>query len=135
MAFFSWLSEQPLKRDMKVRPDITKTNACNKTQTNKQNRLKVLMRVKLTYYCIWLIMCSTYRFHHFLIFDLIVSFVEMRGLLLILVCGLFQPVTLSDMLEAMEGQLLLDIPTVLYPTLFSERIKPFLRKARVSKRA
>ena len=80
-------------------------------------------------------MCLTYRFNHFLIFDLIVSFVEMRGLLLILVCGLFQPVTLSDMLEAMEGQLLLDIPTVLYPTLFSERIKPFLRKARVSKRA
>ena len=46
MAFFSWLSEQPLKRDMKVRPDITKTNACNKTQTNKPNRLKVLMRAE-----------------------------------------------------------------------------------------
>lgn len=65
-------------------------------------------------------MCLMYRFNHFLIFDLIVSFVGMRGLLLILVCGLFQPVTLSDMLEAMEGQLLLDIPTVLYPTLLKD---------------
>jgi len=65
-------------------------------------------------------MCSTYRFNHFLIFDFSVSFVGMRGLPLILVCGVFHPVTLSDMLEAMEGQLLRDIPKVLYFTLFKD---------------
>ena len=68
--------------------------------TNKpQNRMMGLMRVRNLHITAWvkfyvLNNCSTYRFSHFSIFDLTVSFSEMRGSLLILVCGLFHPVTL-----------------------------------------
>lgn len=65
-------------------------------------------------------MCSTRRFNHFHIFDFSVSFVGMRGLPLILVCGVFHPVTLSDMLEAMEGQFATSQKLILYYTLFKD---------------
>ena len=106
---FQLVFRTPTERDTNIRPDISGAHARNKTQTNKQTKQNegLNARRKFTYYCtvsMLFVMCSTYRFNHFLIFDFTVSFAEMHGLLLILVCGLYHPVTLSDMLEAMEGQ-------------------------------
>ena len=86
------------------------------------------VRQKLLYYCIWLVMSSMFRCNHFLIFDWTVSFSEMRGLPLILVCGLFHPVTLSDMLEAMEGQLYLETSQEFFTPLYG-KTKPLSKKS------
>lgn len=66
------------------------------------------MRVRI----ILLLLVKFYVLYVFnFIFHFTVSFAEMHGLPLILVCGLFHPVTLSDMPEAMGGELLCPVPS------------------------
>lgn len=97
-----------MKRDRKIRPDAARTQKQANKETNNQNKMRGLMRVRN----ILLLLVEFYVLYVFnFIFHFTVSFAEMHGLPLILVCGLFHLVTLSDMPEAMGGELLCPVPS------------------------